>query len=57
MSGPIDVKPVQVSVDARIVDFQVLVIHLNELCRSNPFKVMSRYSTSAENIGSSHVAF
>src|SRR5258708_5642497 len=30
---------------------------LNELCLSNPSEVMSRYSTSAKNVGSTHVAF
>jgi hypothetical protein len=30
---------------------------LNELCRSKPSDVMSRYSTSAANDGSTHVAF
>src|SRR5450432_2899766 len=30
---------------------------LNELCRSSPSEVMSRYSTSAVNDGSTHVAF
>src|ERR1700691_2649201 len=29
---------------------------LNELCRSSPSEVMSRYSTSAKNDGSTHVA-
>jgi hypothetical protein len=30
---------------------------LNELARSKPSDVMSRYSTSAKNFGSTHVAF
>ena len=30
---------------------------LNELCRSRPSDVMSRYSTSAAKTGSTHVAF
>jgi len=30
---------------------------LNELCRSRPSDVKSRYSTSAVNTGSTHVAF
>ena len=30
---------------------------LNELARSKPSEVMSRYSTSAKNFGSTHVAF
>jgi hypothetical protein len=30
---------------------------LNELCRSKPSEVMSRYSTSATKDGSTHVAF
>lgn len=30
---------------------------LNELARSSPSDVMSRYSTSATNDGSTHVAF
>jgi hypothetical protein len=30
---------------------------LNELCRSSPSDVMSRYSMSAKNVGSTHVAF
>jgi hypothetical protein len=30
---------------------------LNELCRSRPSEVMSRYSTSAKKVGSTHVAF
>src|ERR1700745_3435923 len=30
---------------------------LNELCRSRPSDVMSRYSTSAKKVGSTHVAF
>ena len=30
---------------------------LNELARSKPSEVMSRYSTSAKNVGSTHVAF
>lgn len=29
---------------------------MNELCRSNPSDVMSRYSISAVNFGSTHVA-
>src|SRR4051812_43689226 len=35
---------------------QFLVRPLNELWRSNPSEVMSRYSTSAVNDGSTHVA-
>jgi hypothetical protein len=42
-------------------DFQVrsdpLESPLKELARSNPSDVMSRYSTSAKNFGSTHVAF
>jgi hypothetical protein len=34
-----------------------LVSPLNELARSKPSEVMSRYSTSAKNFGSTHVAF
>jgi hypothetical protein len=30
---------------------------LNELCRSGPSEVISRYSTSAKKVGSTHVAF
>src|SRR5437660_6807908 len=30
---------------------------LNELCRNRPSDVMSRYSTSAKKVGSTHVAF
>ena len=35
---------------------QFLFKPLNELCRSNPSEVMSRYSISAMNTGSTHVA-
>jgi hypothetical protein len=34
-----------------------LVNPLNELARSKPSDVMSRYSMSAKNFGSTHVAF
>jgi len=30
---------------------------LNELCRNRPSEVMSRYSTPAKKVGSTHVAF
>jgi len=34
-----------------------LISPLNELARSKPSDVVSRYSTSATNFGSTHVAF